>query len=154
MAAPKRRDWNKLGTAQRKRYLSAGRKRGLTDAQIRQHYTSGGSLSEWRGHRKRAGISERQWTTLRQAALASKLDLDLEHHDVSVVLESLLAKGFSYAWILQRLQEKEESRRLFKTQAKRRARYNRPKDDEGYNPGRRRYHARNQIADIEIYWYN
>lgn len=50
------RDWATLGDAQKKRYLGAGRSGkltgspGLSEAQVRRYYESGGDLSYGRGH--------------------------------------------------------------------------------------------------------
>lgn len=152
MARKRRRVWTTLGERTRRDYLRRGKGLGLTDTQIIALYESGGNVSGLRGHKKRPGVSERQWTNLRRAALAARLDSDLEHGDVNEVLESLLTKGFSYEWILNSLQDKKSVRDEFRSWAKRAMRRN--NIESGWQPGRARYGSRNQMADIELYYYH
>ena len=153
MAQPRR--WDRLAASTQRRYLSAGRKQGLTPQQIQQHYESGGSVSAWRGHRQHAGASERQWRKLKAAAKRAELDKDVDNPgDVDNILESLLSKGLTVDFILQKLGEKHDSRTIYRSWLKRRQRNERPFDDAGYNPGRQRYNGRVTHADIELYYYH
>lgn len=150
--APKRRLWTRLKESTRRDYLRRGKAQGLTEQQIIALYESGGNVSALRGHKRRMGISERQWTNLRKAALKAQLDKDLESGDVNEVLESLLMKGFKYEWILRNLETKEDSRSEYRSFIRRAMRRNHM--DDGWEPGRTRYHNRNQMADIELYYYH
>lgn len=144
-----RRDWSRLGERQKKRYLAAGRKQGLSEGEIIQHYESGGSLAIWRGQSrsKRAGVSERTWRRLMRAAQAAELS-----DNPGEVLESLVGKGFQPDWILDELWRQENARSQFRSAYRRALR--RKKLDAGYQPGRARYKRRNLIADIELYYYH
>lgn len=146
--AQQRRDWSRLGERQRKRYIGAGRKQGLTEAQVIQHYESGGNLSAWRGQRptQRPGISERKWRQLRAAAKRAQLE------NATEVLESLVQKGFTAEWILHELEQQYVARTEFRSAPRRAMRAQRI--DAGWQPGRNRYKRRNLTADIEIYYYH
>lgn len=157
MAKP--RNWDALSERQRKRYLSKGKKQGFTDDYTRRYYETGGDLREFRGHRSRYGTSEKTWTKLRRAAYAAKLETDHPKGQtgdafVVYVLESLLSKGFKPQWILDKLAEKRNSRDTYRSVFAKALRKQFPTSDAGYNPGRKRFHARNQIADLELYYYH
>lgn len=156
---PKPRVWANLAESTRKRYLASGRKQNLTAQQVQQHYESGGNMAVFRGHPSHHGLSERQWAKLRRAANAARLGGD--HPDdwpgtnsafVTHVLDSLLAKGFTYNQILDWLIEKRESRATYRSTL---ARAQRSQGiDAGSQPGRNRYYARNTYADIEVFYYH
>lgn len=65
------RNWAGLSEAQRKRYVSAGRtgtltgRKGLTPAQVRKYYETGGDLSAGRGHTEQ--LAAPRQATLRQS---------------------------------------------------------------------------------------
>lgn len=67
----KSRNWTGLSEGQRRRYVSAGRtgtltgRKGLTPAQVRKYYESGGSLSAGRGHAEE--LAAPRTATLRQS---------------------------------------------------------------------------------------
>lgn len=151
MAVKKPRRWESLADSTRKRYLAKGRTLGQTEAQVKAHYLSGGDMSAYRGHRKHAGASERQWSAMVRAAKAARLDEDTTG-DMTVILESLLAKGYKPAWIVSKLTEKKDSRDTYRSDLARKLRKQRI--DAGWQPGRRRYHKRDQPADIELYYYH
>ena len=146
---PKPRVWEQLAPSTRKRYLSKGRSLGQTEAQVKAHYLAGGNMSAYRGHRKHAGASERQWSNMVRAAKQARLD---EDGDLEAILESLLSKGLTPQWIILKLREKEDSRDSYRSTLARELR--KKGVDTGWQPGRRRYHARLQYADIEIYYYH
>lgn len=150
MAKP--RNWTLLAASTQKRYTNKGAKQGLTPAQVEAAYMSGRPLGDWRGHPKRPHASERQWGQLVKAAKAADLGKDVDG-DYTVVLDSLLQKGYAPAWILQKLAEKKESRDTFLLAANVRAR-KQGHDMAGRQPGRRRYFGRSQPADIELYYYH
>lgn len=85
------------------------------------------------------------------AARAARLDEDVES-DMGAILESLLTKGYSYDWILTKLDEKKESRDTYRSNPARILRHQ--GIDAGWQPGRRRYHKRAQPADIELFYYH
>lgn len=147
--APKPRVWEQLATSTRERYVSKGKALGQSEAQTKAHYVGGGDMSAYRGHRKHAGASERQWAAMKKAAKQSWLD---EDGDIDTILESLLSKGLKPGWIIVRLNEKRGSRVTYRTAFARAVR--KKGIDAGWQPGRRRYHARLQYADIEIFYYH
>lgn len=72
--------------------------------------------------------------------------------DPRVILDNLMSKGFTPAWIIRRLEWKVESRATYRTTL---ARSQRSQGiDAGWQPGRRRYFKRNIVADIELYYYH
>lgn len=155
-----RRDWQQLGERQRKRYLAAGRKQGLSSQQVIEYYESGGDLSVWRGQTRsrRVGVSERTWRKLMAAARRSELGQIPPGRQKPVppgeILESLIRKGFEPDWILDQLEKQYDSRTRFRSAAMRAYRKKYPKLDAGYNPGRSRHKRRNLNADIELYYYH
>ena len=155
-----RRVWERLAEATRKRYVARGKSMGQSEAQVRAHYESGGSMATYRGHPPRYGVGERMWTRLRKEAKKAELDKDLadpDTHtsgDVTIVLVSLLSKGFSPQWILDRLAEKQDSRSTYRSRAAKLLRKQFPKMDWGWDPGRKRFYRRTLIADIELYYYH
>lgn len=146
-----RKGWDQLAASTRKRYLSKGKTLGQTEPQVKAYYESGGDMSAYRGHRKRPGTSERQWSAMVAAAKRAKLDQDTNGH-YDVILESLLAKGFTPSWIIDKLDEKADSRGTYRSTAARALR--KQSVDAGWQPGRKRYHRRNVIADIELFYYH
>ena len=147
----RRRSWETLSESTRKRYLSKGRSLGQSAAEVIRLYESGGNMSAHRGHPSRAGgVSERMWTRLRAAARRARLQQD---GDVSDILESLLGKGFKPQWILDKLDEKEESRDAYRNPFNRMLR-NAGQRNAGIQPGNDRYHQRIQYADIELFYYH
>lgn len=152
MAKPiKPRNWASLKPSTQKRYLGKGRALGQTEAQVQAHYTGGGNMGAHRGHRQHAGASERQWGALIQAAKHAKLDEDVDG-PMEAILENVLSKGFTPAWILHTLAEKAESRDTYRSKL---ARVQRTKSiAAGWEPGRGRYQRRNLVADIELYYYH
>lgn len=145
------RNWDRLKQSTRDRYLAKGRKQGLTAEQVKSTYLSGVPLGEWRGHRPHPGASERQWSAMVRAAKQAHLPEDVDG-DYTIVLESLLAKGYKPAWILKKLAEKRDSRDTYRSSA---ARIARAKGKSvGWDPGRPRYFARALPADIELYYYH
>ena len=72
--------------------------------------------------------------------------------DYTVVLESLLTKGFTPQWILDRLAEKKDSRDRYRSAIARGLR--KRGSDAGWQPGRGRYKKRILVADIELYFYH
>jgi hypothetical protein len=144
------RSWARLSANTQHRYLTRGRRLGMSEAQVIAQYESGANISILRGHPSHHGLSEKRWTQLRTAAKASQL---YEDGDIAIILDSLLAKGFSFKWILTKLTEKKESRDTYRAPENREAR-RRGDKDAGREPGRTRYYGRSQIADIELYYYH
>lgn len=149
MAQP--RNWQRLAASTRQKYLSRGRTLGMTPAQVEQYYLTGGDMRVFRGHRPHPGASERQWSAMLWAARAARLNEDVEG-DWRIVLENLLAKGFTPTWIIERLEEKRDSRDTYRSVLARQQR--KRNDPAGWAPGRPRYFKRTSPADIEIYYYH
>lgn len=147
------RTWDALSASTQKRYIATGKRLGQSADEVRRYYESGGSMSVYRGHAPKHGLSEYRWRKLRKAAKDAGLEGDLTGGDtVSGVLESLLRKGFSYEWILKRLIEKKESRDAYRDPVNVRLRAEGA--HAGRQPGNERYHKRALHADIEIYFYH
>ena len=77
----RRRQWSNLSTAQKKRYLSAGRtgrlngKAGLSSRQVRDYYNRGGSLKAARGYHPPKGAASRKATLRAQGGNATPADV-------------------------------------------------------------------------------
>jgi hypothetical protein len=153
------RDWSSLGERQRKRYLGAGRKDGMTPEQVQTYYQSGGNLARFRGQGKvaRTGISERQWGRLRRAARESELGMTGgTDRTPTEILESLLGKGLTVGDVLALLERQKEVRAEYRSPAKRALRKSKSKrkQEQGKNPGLNRYRNRPQHLDIEGFYYH
>jgi hypothetical protein len=154
VARPARpRVWGNLSATTRKRYLGSGASQGLTEAATIRLYESGANLGVFRGHRPHPGASERQWSAMLAAAARARLEEDTEGEPVSTILDSLLSKGLKPNWIIKTLDEKADSRDIYRSRINR-ARRRAGDKTAGTEPGRSRYLRRTQYADVEIYWYH
>lgn len=150
------RDWTRLGERQRKRYLSAGGKQGLSPAQVVQHYESGGNLSAWRGQARviRTGVSERKWRELMKAARLADLGRGTKNPPPpGEVLEILLHRGYQPDWILRELARQHRARSIYQSTANREAR-RKGRKHAGNGPGKYRWDNRDINAPIELYYYH
>lgn len=144
------RNWDALGERQRRRYIGAGRREGLSEDQVREHYLSGGSLTRWRGKKERPGITSSQFDRLVRLGKDARWTSAREGLPLKEVLEDLIARGFAYEWIAERLREKKESRDYYSTLSKRERR-----DSNVYKgPGTDRFSRRTPYANVELYYYH
>lgn len=78
------RDWGRLGAAQRKRYLAAGRRgrtgESLDEQQVIDYYEAGGDLRTLRGHRPLAA----SWSAPRDLALKAEVGQLDERDDAAL----------------------------------------------------------------------
>lgn len=152
MAKPRKiRPWDQLAESTRKRYIAKGKRLGLSPAQVQAHHAAGQPMGAFRGHAPKPGASERQWGAMLAAAKAARLHEDVDY-PISVILESLLVKGYKPEWIIRKLVEKKESRDTYRSKTAHQLR--KSGDKRGWDPGRPRYFTRDIRADIEIFWYH
>lgn len=159
--------WENLGANQRKRYLGAGAKHGVSAAEVQRRYEAGESFREWAGHGPnphRPGVTEYQWRQLKKAAKTAELGNvprpkgRSESLEATILLETALQKGapFDYQWLMRRLAEMARDRSIFRSERKRRQRA--MGLDAGWQPGRKTYYTKYlgkySVSSKELWFYH
>lgn len=147
------RNWSALSESTKKRYLGAGNAKGLSPAQTEEHYSSGKSLADFRGHNRPEGVSERGWATLVKAAKDAGLADNLPAKELprggpnpryrgslNDILKGEIEKGFTPVQLKRRIARQEAVRREWR--------------DGNKEPGERAWRRRNLYMSDVFYWYH